>query len=163
MKATDALKLGIDMGKMIATSYLEDMTDDELMKRPCDGGNHIKWQLGHLISSEHQMIEAIAPGTSPSLPEGFAEKYKKETASSDDPGDFHSKEELMSLFEGQRAATLTALENSTDEDLAKPGPEAMQAFAPTVAAIFSMQGSHWEMHAGQWAIIRRQLGRPPLF
>jgi hypothetical protein len=29
--------------------------------------------------------------------------------------------------------------------------------------VFSMQGSHWMMHAGQWAVLRRKLGRPPLF
>jgi hypothetical protein len=32
-----------------------------------------------------------------------------------------------------------------------------------VGALFSVEGSHWLMHAGQWAVIRRQLGRKPLF
>jgi hypothetical protein len=32
-----------------------------------------------------------------------------------------------------------------------------------VAGIFLMQGTHWTMHAGQWAVIRRKLGRAPLF
>ena len=35
--------------------------------------------------------------------------------------------------------------------------------APSVGAAFSMQGGHWLMHAGQWAVVRRQLGREPIF
>jgi hypothetical protein len=31
-----------------------------------------------------------------------------------------------------------------------------------VAAIFTMQPSHWMMPAGQWAILRRKRGKPTL-
>jgi uncharacterized protein (DUF1330 family) len=47
----------------------------------------------------------------------------------------------------------------SEEQLAGSAPESMQAYAPTVAAAFSMLGSHWLMHAGQWVIVRRELGR----
>ena len=29
---------------------VDSTTDAEMMKRPCEGCNHIKWQVGHLIS-----------------------------------------------------------------------------------------------------------------
>jgi hypothetical protein len=119
--------------------------------------------MGHLISSEHQMINGVCPGSMPVLPDGFAERYTKETATSDDAAAFDSKAELRQLLEDQREGTLKALAGQSDEDLSKPAPEEMQAYAPTVADVFSLQGGHWMMHAGQWAIIRRQLGRPPLF
>jgi hypothetical protein len=32
-----------------------------------------------------------------------------------------------------------------------------------VGDVFSMQGGHLLMHAGQWAVVRRKLGRKPLF
>lgn len=158
-----AIKASIDMGKLISMSYLDDLTDEEMMHRPHEGCNHIKWQLGHLIASENQMISACKPGSMPALPEGFAEQYGKETAASDDPSAFHSKADLLKLFEEQRAATLSVLDSLTDEDLDKPTPEAMQGYAPNWGTAFVMQDSHWVMHAGQWAVIRRQLGRPPLF
>ena len=31
------------------------------------------------------------------------------------------------------------------------------------ATMLALAGTHWLMHAGQWAVVRRQLGRPPLF
>jgi hypothetical protein len=66
----------------------------------------------------------------------------------------------MQVYQEQRAATLAALEKATDEHLAK---ETGVEWATTNAALYSMQGSHWLMHAGQWAVVRRMLGRKPLF
>lgn len=160
MDAKRALKLSIDMGRAVAMGYVDDLNDDELLRRPHPACNHIKWQLGHLIASEHKMIEQVAPGAMPPLPPGFADRYTAATATSDDPAAFDTKEDLLKVFEAQRAGTLAALEKVSIDELDRPtGVE----YAPTVAAMFEMQGSHWLMHAGQWAVVRRMLGRPPLF
>lgn len=160
MKAKDAIKVGIDTGRMISIGYVEDLTDQELLHRPAKGANHINWQLGHLIQSENEMINIVAPGSMPPLPAGFAEKYTKDTAASDNAASFLKKAELLKVFEEQRAGTLKALDKVSEADLDKPtGVE----YAPTAGAMFSMQGTHWVMHAGQWAVVRRQLGRKPLF
>ncbi|MHC4877508.1 MAG: DinB family protein, partial [Planctomycetota bacterium] len=103
MNSRDAIKAGLDMGNLVGMAYLEDMTDDELMQRPVPGCNHIKWQIGHLIASENQINEGVAPGSMPALPEGFAERYTKETSTSDDPAAFDSKETLLGLYQEQRA------------------------------------------------------------
>lgn len=163
MNSAEAIQLAIDSGKMVSLAYLGDLSDAEFLHRPHPGCNHIAWQVGHLIASEHQMIEGVCPGSMPDLPEGFAERYSKETSTVDEASSFHSKQELLELFEQIRAATLAALGSLSNEDLDKSSPEEMQAYAPTVGAAFSLQGGHWMMHAGQWAVIRRQLGREPLF
>ena len=160
MNGHEAIKNTIEMGKMVCMAYLGDMSDDELMQRPHADANHTKWQLGHLISAEHSMISGCLPGSMPELPEGFAEKYTKETTSTDDPAAFHSKEELLAAFEQQRSATLANLAKLSVDDLQQPAPEQMRDYAPTVGAAFNLQGGHWLMHAGQWAIVRRQLGKP---
>ena len=160
MNAHDGIKMSIDMGDMVSLSYLEDMTDAELMKRPCAGCNHINWQIGHLIVSENQMVEGVVPGSMPALPAGFAEKYTKEMATCDDAAKFAKKDELLRIQKEQRAATLAALAKTSEADLTK---STGLDYAPTVAALFSLQGSHWLMHCGQWAVVRRQLGRKPLF
>jgi hypothetical protein len=163
MNTREAIKASIDMAKMISMSYIGDLSDGDLMKRPCKGCNHINWQLGHLIASEHKMIDSCLPGSMPALPAGFTDKYSKEAAESDDTSHFHSKDELIGVFQEQRAATLAALDKCSDKDLDNPSPENMQAYAPNWGSAFAMQGSHWLMHVGQWAVVRRQLGHPPLF
>lgn len=160
MNARDALKLSIDMGKAISLGYLGDLTDEEMLKRPSPGCNHITWQVGHLIASEHGMMMQLFPNSMPPLPDGFAERYKKESAKSDNPLDFDTKADLLATFEKVRSVTLELLSKVTDADLDKAtGVE----YAPTMGAMFELQGSHWLMHAGQWAVVRRQCGRPPLF
>src|SRR5215831_9214343 len=109
MDSRQAIKLAIDDGDMISMAYLEDLTDKELMTRPFPACNHINWQVGHLIAAEHEMIEKFAPGSMPALPSGFAERYTKETATSDDASKFCKKDELLKTHREQRAGTLAAL------------------------------------------------------
>jgi hypothetical protein len=163
MNAKKAIESNIAFADKIAQSYLDDLTDSELMVRPVPGANHIAWQLGHLVAAEHELIEMVAPGSMPKLPAGFKEKHIKQTAASDDPKAFCTKAEYLKLLKEQRAGTLAALSKMSDADLAKPAPEPMRSHLATVADMFSMQGGHLTMHAGQWAVVRRKLGRKPLF
>ena len=159
MDSQQAIKTSIAMADMISKAYLDDLTDEEMMERPDPGCNHLKWQVGHLILSDHEMISGCLPGALPDLPAGFSGAYSKQQATSDNAKDFHAKEELMATFETQRAAILEALAGMSDEDFDRPAPESMQSYAANVGAVFSMIGSHWLMHTGQWVVLRRQLGR----
>ncbi len=75
MNARQAIKESMNTSNMIVHAYLEDLSDEELLVRPVEGANHIAWQLGHMISSEHNLTEMTCPGSMPPLPEGFANKY----------------------------------------------------------------------------------------
>ena len=146
--------------QLVVDMYLSDLTEAETLHRPGAGLNHIRWQMGHLVGAEREMIEKIAPGSMPALPEGFASKYTKVTSVSDSADDFHSFAELKQLAQQQRAATLAALKGFPTERLTD---ETGVPYAARVVDMFLLQGTHWLMHAGQWAVIRRQLGRPPMF
>ena len=163
MNSRDAIKLGLDMAQMCCNMYLDDMTDEQLMLRPTEGCNHTNWQLGHLICSDNNLVNAIAAGRMPALPAGFADRYTKETASSDDASAFCTKAELLAAAAEQWAGVAAVLAEMSDQDLDAPTPEPVNTYAPTAGAVFSMLGSHWMMHSGQWVVVRRQLGRPPLF
>lgn len=163
MNSRQAIKISIDTAQMCCAMYLDDLTDEELMLRPHSNCNHINWQLGHLILSDHTMVSGVVPGKMPDLPRGFAEKYSKEVVGCDDASAFCSKSELLQLATEQLAAVLDLLAGMSDEDLDVETPESLNAYAPTAGAVFSMLGSHWMMHSGQWIVVRRQLGRPALF
>jgi hypothetical protein len=163
MNVREAIKLSYAMPDHICRSYLGDLKDSDLLVRPVPGANHIAWQLGHLITSEHGMIEMVCPGSSPPLPAGFAEKHNKTTATSDDPKAFYKKDEYLKLYDQVRAGTIKALDTVKETDFDKPAPEKFREFVPTIASLFLMQPEHWLMHAGQWAVVRRKVGKPPLF
>jgi DinB superfamily len=157
MQSRDAIKISIDTADMVVNAYLADLSDADLMKRPHPQCNHLNWQIGHLIASEHAMLDSFVPGGMPPLPDGFDAKYSTEAAASDDPSKFVGKDELMSAFKAQRDGTLKALAQVSDADLSK---ESGVSYAPTIASLFSMQGCHWLMHCGQWVVVRRMLGKP---
>ena len=163
MNANEAIKSALDTAEMISMAYLEDLTDEEMMMRPIDGCNHIKWQVGHLIGSENKMINSCCPGAMPDLPAGFAARYTSEHSASDDNTAFDSKADLLALYKQQRAGTLVALAGLSEQQLDAEAHESIRSYAPTVGAAFIMQDTHWMMHAGQWAVLRRKLGREPLF
>jgi hypothetical protein len=122
----------------------------------------LAWQLGHLISSESGLLESVCPGKAASLPEGFAEQHSKATSQEDDPAKFRSKADYLELFGQVRSATLAALAGLSDEALDAPAPEFLREHFPTVGHVFTLIGTHPMMHAGQFAVVRRQLGKPVL-
>ena len=62
MNAKDAIRSSANLSSMVLKTYVSDLDDADLMRRPGDGCNHLAWQLGHLISSEVQLLENVAPG-----------------------------------------------------------------------------------------------------
>lgn len=163
MNANEAIRHAITGSDKVVSAYLGDLTDAELLARPVPGANHIAWQLGHLIQAEHDLINMVCPNSMPALPEGFKSQYAKEKASVDDPKAFHTKAEYLKLLAEQRAGTLAALAKLKDSDLDNDAPEPIRGYCSKVADVFLMQPSHVMMHAGQWAVTRRKLGRKPLF
>ena len=162
MNAKDAIRSSANLSSTVLNAYISDLDDAELLQRPAKGCNHIAWQLGHLISSEVQLLESVAPGKGTELPEGFAEAHSKDSAQNDEPGSFLTKQEYVDLFGKVREGTMAALDSLPDAELDNPSPENFRAFAPTVCDMFALIATHPMMHAGQFVIVRRQLDKPIL-
>lgn len=162
MTAKDAIRETINMCREVTLAYVQDLSDADLLLRSVPGANHIAWQLGHLIVSEHDMLTTLGYDMPP-LPAGFADAYHPDAAKSDAPARFHSKAEYLALMKQVREAALAALAATPANVLEQPGPESMRAYAPTVWAVFMVLGTHELMHAGQFVPVRRKLGKPPLF
>jgi DinB family protein len=162
MNAKDAFKISMDMSDYVLKTYVSDLTDAELLTHAVKGANHLAWQLGHLISSEQQLLNGVCPGAAADLPAGFADQHNKETIGIDDPKKFLAKSRYIELYDQQRSATKAALDKLSESDFDKPGPDQFKDFAPTVGAVFNLIASHPMMHVGQFATARRALGKPVL-
>lgn len=161
MTAKDVIRHSMEMCRSVLNTYLTDMTDADLLARPAPGANHAAWQIGHLLLCENGLGEMGY--AMPALPEGFVAAYTTEAAGCDDPARFHTKEQYLRLLEEQRAATLAHLQALSDAELDKPAPEEARSYAPTVGAIFNAIAIHDMMHASQFTVIRRKLGKPVVF
>ena len=159
MIASEVIRNTIDTSQSVLDAYLGDLTDEELLIRAVPGSNHIAWQLGHLIAAEHGMITG-GGFQMPALPDGFNERYTSETSSVDDAAKFLKKDEYIQLLGKQREGTMAALATMSENDLEKPAPESMHAYAKTLGELFNMIGVHQMMHVGQFVQVRRKLEKP---
>jgi uncharacterized damage-inducible protein DinB len=148
------------MGNVVVHHYLEDLSDADLLIRPAAGCNHIAWQLGHVIVSNAFLLNLVSPGKAPSLPANFAERHSKESNQSDDPAAFDSKAQYLELIDAIQASLKTALADMTETQLDEPAPERFRARFPTVGHMLLLVANHLLMHAGQFAVVRRKLGKP---
>jgi len=96
------------------------------------------------------------------LPVDFKPRHTKETAGADDAGKFLTKDEYLRHAKQVRANALRVLDGLPIDELSQP-VTGVPPFCKTKGDVFMFLGSHWLMHAGQWAIIRRSMGKPPLF
>ena len=162
MTAKDAIKRVFDSNFSILEKYVSDLSDADLLVRPVPGANHVAWQLGHLIASEIGMLSSIPGGASLELPPGFAERHGKETAGVEPPKGFLTKDEYLSIFKKVRAQTFAKLDKLPDADLDKPNTGRMAQLCPKIGDLFLLAATHQMMHAGQFAVLRRKLGKPIL-
>jgi hypothetical protein len=164
MNAKEAIKTTLIKSHEMLKNYLQDLSDADLQVRPVPNANHIAWQLGHLITSERHMMSQQFPGHPfPELPAGFAETHHKDNAKVDPPKGFATKDQYLDLFKKIRRATLDAVEKMPEKDLDKPTVGKMAEFFPTLGALLLLPGSHVMMHAGQFTVVRRKLGKPEWF
>ena len=163
MNTHEAIQGSLKLAREITDMLLADLSDDDLLVRPVPEANHIAWQLGHLISSEHHMMSELPESDMPALPDGFAEKYSKETSKSDDANHFESKQTYLDLYGKVRKGTLATLERLSDDRMGEPAPEAYREMFKTVGGLVSLQASHELVHLGQYSVVRRKLGKAVAF
>jgi hypothetical protein len=142
---------------------LAEFSDADMMVRPAPAANHATWQLGHLCRAEVNLMNMVKPGSMPELPAGFADRFDKKTATSDDLKAFETKQELLDLFGKIRQATINVAKSISASDLDTAMPEKMQRLAKNSGEMLAMQAGHVTMHIGQFQVIRRKLGKPVLF
>lgn len=159
MNGVAVLQEVMNFNDFVVTKYLEDLSDADLLVRPVPGANHIAWQLGHLISAEKGIVSGQLPGSAyPELPAGFDELHSKEATTKD--AGFLGKAQYLDLYAKVRAATRAALAKVSDADLDKPSTGRMAARFPKLGSVLYLAANHPMMHAGQFAVVGRKLGKP---
>lgn len=164
MTGKQTLQMALVSTQGMMPMYLGDLSDADILLRPVPGANHIAWQLGHLISSEKFLLGSQLPGaTYPELPEGFDATHHGKNSGQESNTGFLTKNQYMELFTSVRKATLNNLEKINEADLEKPNTGPVAKFAPTLASLILLVSNHTLMHAGQFTVVRRKLGKPVAF
>ena len=164
MTGIAAIRAALESTQNLTAWFLDDLSDQDLLVRPVEGANHIAWQIGHLIQSEATLIrEQLPDAVFPETPSGFADQHGKTTQSQEPPKGFLSKAQYLEWFMKTRQATLATVDTLSDADLDKATLGQMAQWAPTLGHFFLLICNHTMMHAGQFSVVRRKLGKPILF
>ena len=143
----------------ILGAYLGDLADADLLERPAPGANHIAWQLGHLIKSEQGLLEYVPGARASSCPRHLGSNTPPKPRTQKAAG-YLTKAQYLELYKKSRDNISKIIDAVPDADLDKPTQGRMAAFAPTLRAILVLLANHPMMHLGQFAVVRRKLGKP---
>ena len=146
--------------KGMVDMFLKDFSDADMFFRPAKTANHAIWQIGHLANSTRNIVSGCDPSVA--FPFEDDTRFGKSKASIDDPAFFPNKAEVLGRFDQAMDIAAAWVAKLSDADLAKPAPERMRNFAPTVANAAILLASHPMMHIGQFTVTRRALGKPHL-
>jgi hypothetical protein len=149
---------GMTLKDLIET--VDDVLQSRMLEQPGGLVNHPAWTLAHLgaaagflltLLDDRSVLTADAefkqfgPGSVPSL----------------DPEAYAPKQELLDRLSTRHALVVTAVEQKHSEYFARPTPEPLRAFAPTIGRIaVYLLAAHESYHLGQLMQWRRAAGLP---
>jgi hypothetical protein len=158
MSTTALMAENITRTKGMIDSFLKDFSDSEMFFRPAKGANHATWQMGHLCNSTLGMVKGCDPTVAFSFEDDS--RFGKSKAPIDDAAFFPAKAEIMERFDKAMETAAAWVAKLSDADLAKPSPERLKGFAPTIGNVALLLGAHPLLHIGQFSVMRRALGKP---
>ena len=158
MHFADLLSKNVLQTKGMINQFLKDFSDADMLYRPAKTANHASWQVGHLANATRNMVSACDPGVA--FPFEDDARFGKSKASIDDAAFFPAKGELLGRFDQAMDVAAGWVATLGEADLAKPSPERMRQFVPTVGNVALMLAAHPLMHIGQFSVTRRALGKP---
>jgi DinB superfamily len=151
--------------RVYTRQFLPDLTPDEWFWSPPQYSTHIAWQVGHIAVAQYNLCLRRLRGRTADdaalLSDAFIDAFKLgskpvATAKSNPP-----LEEIQRVFHAVHHQVLTELPLVDNAELDTPVDPPHPAFKTKLGAIeYSPQ--HELVHAGQIAMLRRLMGKPPL-
>jgi uncharacterized damage-inducible protein DinB len=156
----ESLAFGLSSSGMMLTRYVADLTAEEFHHRPSPNANCAAWTVGHLAMTDRNGLKRLGAPL-PELPEGFEKRFSRDEGCPQ-AQEFGDVKQIVAVFEDHRKRLIEAVKKATQQQLDEKMPKPI-AMATTIGEALSFLGVHTAMHAGQIVMIRRSLGRPPLF
>jgi uncharacterized damage-inducible protein DinB len=156
----------IDFARNYTLGLLAETPMDEWFRQPRGGVSHVGWQVGHLAFAQYRMalwrIRGEKPNDGELLPAHYYLLFGANSTPDADPTKYPDASEIRSALDRIHKEVLRELasiaETELDQEVLHPHP-----FANTKMKAILWCAHHEMMHAGQIGLLRRQLGRPPLW
>jgi hypothetical protein len=145
--------------------FLPDLTADDWFWSPPEYTTHVAWQIGHIAVSQYSLCLRRVRGRTAEdkalISDAFIDAFKMSSKPITGAKNNPPLEEIQRVFDAVHHQALTELPLVDDAELDNPTDPPHGRFKTKLGAIdFSSQ--HELVHAGQIAMLRRLMGKPPL-
>lgn len=160
-----ALTQSLEAARNYTLGVLADIEPEQWFWQPSEGVTCVAWQVGHLAIAEYGLCLSRVRGRRAEdaalLPAEFSQRYGRGSEPSSDPAENASVESLRTTLEAVHRQALDEIPTYTQELLNEPLDEPHPIFKKRGDGL-AFCPSHELVHAGQLALLRRLMGKPPL-
>jgi hypothetical protein len=156
----DIIAHQLQVGANLLRMFSSDLSDEEFLFQPTEGGCHLLWILGHLAHTQEWVLTSLV-GQPPRMPKEMQELFGGGSTVHGDASKYPAPTEVQDLLAGTQERTLAALATFDAARWDDPAPEGVpQEFFPTLGSLWEMLAVHTFWHFGQLTVNRRMLGKP---
>jgi len=159
---TDALVFARDY----TLSLVDTIPQSNWFQMPFGCPSHVAWQVGHLALAEARLVyDRVCCGRSQDglLPAEFHTLFGRTSIPDPDSAKHAPAAEIRAVFDRVHEATIKGLRDLVDSQLDEMAIGPTHRFCRTKFEFLRWCGDHEMMHAGQIGLIRRMLGREPVW
>jgi DinB superfamily len=151
--------------RLFTQQFLKDLTDGEWFWSPPQFTTHIAWQVAHIAVAEYGLCLRRVRGRTTAdeslISDAFIEAFKLGSKPVAEPEKYPPLAEIRRVFDAVHEQAVNELIGRSEAELGEPLAEPHPRFKTKFDAIdFCPQ--HEMVHAGQIAMLRRLMGKPPL-
>lgn len=165
MSRASSLRDAIRESRAYTRDLLDATPTDDWFLMP-GGVSHICWQVGHLAIAEYrlclQRVRGRLPEDDALIDEHFLTRFGRGSVPDPDPAHSPTPEEVQSVFDRVHDRAMAELEALDDAELDRP-PEVPHRLCGSKGELLGWCSRHEMFHAGQVALLRRMLGKPPIW
>jgi DinB superfamily len=155
----------VERTRRYTEQFLGRLTPGEWFWHPQALTTHVAWQVGHLAVAQYNLclrrIRGRAAADEALMPEEFFDCFKLGSQPAAGAENNPPLVEIQRVFAAVLAQSLAELAERTDEELDVPADPPHPAFQTKLGGI-EYAPLHEMVHAGQIALLRRLMGKPPL-
>ncbi|KAA6462046.1 DinB family protein [Acidobacteria bacterium AB60] len=128
------------------------LSEEEWRRRPSDCSNSLTWVVGHLVWARKRILDHLDTEWSTPWLDQFARGRKPETDA------LPTSAELATAWTEVSGLLATALENASEETLARPATQGPPSADGKLSGVINFLAWHETYHVGQAAYLRCWLG-----
>jgi DinB superfamily len=166
MTRLEAALAGMRSAREYTRGLLEGVGDDDWFRMPSEGVTHIAWQVGHLAIAEYRLMLAQVRGTRPDderfIPASYVKLFGRGSTPSADASAYPSPRELRDVLDEVHQHALAELSSFPHQRLDLP-PEREHRLCKTKLDCLEWCARHEMLHAGQIGLLKRLLGKQPVW